>query len=124
MAKEVLLVDDSDIVRKLIRRIIEPMGYAIREAADGLQAVEQCKTKLPDVILLDFNMPEMDGMETLHEVRKLPGGDAIIIIFCTTMNESSFIMDAISAGANEYVMKPFDAEIIQGKFDQLGITPH
>lgn len=121
MTKKILLVDDSDIVRKVMRRIVEPMGFDVHEANNGLNAVEHCKTAMPDVILLDFNMPEMDGMEALKNIRALPNGGDVVIIFCTTVNEMDFIANAISSGANEYVMKPFDAEIIRGKFEQLGV---
>lgn len=121
MAQEILLVDDSDIVRKVMRRIVEPMGFDVKEANNGLVAVDHCKNNMPEVILLDFNMPEMDGMEALKAIRALPNGSDPVIIFCTTVNEMDFIANAISSGANEYVMKPFDAEIIRGKFEQLGV---
>jgi len=63
----------------------------------------------------------MDGLEYLKALRALPGGDAPIVIFCTTENDISHIQEAISSGANEYIMKPFDSEIIQAKFDQVGL---
>ncbi len=124
MAKQVLVVDDSKIVRKVTRKMLEPMGYEVHEAEDGQQAVDFCKNNMPDVILLDYNMPVMNGMDCLQGVRALPnGGSDVVIIFCTTVNEMDFIQKAIMAGANEYVMKPFDADILQGKFEQLNITP-
>jgi two-component system, chemotaxis family, chemotaxis protein CheY len=66
-------------------------------------------------------MPVMDGLEFLRELRNLPGGDAPIVVFCTTENDIEHIQQAIEAGANEYIMKPFDSEIIQAKFAQVGL---
>ena len=91
------------------------------EAADGSEALEVCKKNLPDGVLLDWNMPVMDGIEFLRALRALPGGDSPIVVFCTTENDMDHIQQAIEAGANEYIMKPFDSEIIQAKFAQVGL---
>jgi len=80
-----------------------------------------CKAGMPDGILLDWNMPVMSGIEFLQELRKLPGGDGPVVVFCTTENDIEHIQAAIEAGANEYIMKPFDSEIIQAKFAQVGL---
>ena len=76
---------------------------------------------MPDAILLDWNMPVMDGMEFLLQLRQLRGGDRPKVIFCSTENDTDHIAKAIRAGANEYIMKPFDSEIIRSKFAQLGL---
>ena len=76
---------------------------------------------MPDAVLLDWNMPVMDGLQFLKELRKLPGGNDPVVIFCTTENDIAHIEAAITAGANEYIMKPFDSEIIQAKFMQVGL---
>lgn len=124
MAKQILVVDDSKIVRKVTRKMLEPLGFEVHEAEDGQQAVDFCTRQMPDVILLDYYMPVMNGMDCLEQVRSLPnGGSEVAVIFCTTKNEMDFIQQALLAGANEYIMKPFDADILQGKFDQLGIAP-
>ena len=116
-----LIVDDSKIVRKVVRRIVETFGFNILEAENGLEAVNQARAHAIDVILLDWNMPVMDGMECMKEIR----ADASIhqpkIIFCTTENEFTKIQQALMNGADEYVMKPFDEAIIAGKLVQLGI---
>jgi len=121
MMKTCLVVDDSSVIRKVARRILEEMDFSIAEAADGKQALDQCVGSMPDAILLDWNMPVMDGMEFLTALRKSDGGADPIVVFCTTENDMSHITEAISAGANEYIMKPFDKEIIESKFAQAGL---
>ncbi len=118
--KTCLIVDDSRVVRKVAQKIFEDLGFACSEAEDGQKAVEACKAGMPDVILLDWNMPVMSGIEFLQVLRKTEGGDAPKVIFCTTENEFSFIEKALEAGANEYIMKPFDKEIVQSKLLQIG----
>lgn len=104
------------------RKILEQLNFEIEEAADGQQALDACKKAFPDVVLLDWNMPVMSGIEFLRELRNLPGGDAPIVVFCTTENDMSHIQEAIQAGANEYIMKPFDSDIIESKFAQVGLV--
>lgn len=121
MTKTCLIVDDSKVVRSVARRIISDLDFECVEAEDGQIALEVCKKDLPDSILLDWNMPNMMGIDFLKALRQLPGGDNPIVIFCTTENEFSFIEKALGAGADEYIMKPFDMDIIEGKFKQLGL---
>ena len=119
--KSCLIVDDSKVIRMVARKILQELGFDTLEAADGQEALNACKEKLPDAVLLDWNMPVMDGLQYLIELRKLPGGDAPVVVFCTTENDIEHIQKAIEAGANEYIMKPFDSEIIQAKFTQVGL---
>jgi two-component system chemotaxis response regulator CheY len=119
--KYCLIVDDSRVVRKVARRILEDLQFEIDEAADGKLALDACKARLPDVVLLDWNMPVMNGLEFLIELRQLPSGQEPIVVFCTTENDISHIQAAINAGANEYIMKPFDSDIIHAKFAQVGL---
>ena len=116
-----LIVDDSKIVRKVVRGIVEVFGFTILEAEDGKQAVDQARANTVDVIILDWNMPVMDGMECMKTIRADPSIHQPKIIFCTTENEFSKIQMAMMNGADEYVMKPFDEAIIAGKLSQLGI---
>ncbi len=119
--KTCLIVDDSKVIRMVAKKILQELAFETEEAADGQLALDACKKSLPDGVLLDWNMPVMDGLQFLVELRKLPGGDAPIVIFCTTENDIEHIQKAIEAGANEYIMKPFDSEIIQAKFSQVGL---
>ena len=119
--KTCLIVDDSKIVRKVVRRIVEGLGFAVLEAEHGQDAVAQVRSNAVDVMILDWNMPVMDGLECMKEIRADSSIAQPKIIFCTTENEFSKIQQAITAGADEYVMKPFDEAIIAGKMRQLGI---
>jgi len=119
--KSCLIVDDSKVVRKVARRILEDLHFSIEEAADGKLAMEACIKHMPDVILLDWNMPVMNGIDFLRVLRKSSGGAQPIVVFCTTENDLAHIQEALGAGANEYIMKPFDSDIIQTKFAQVGL---
>ena len=116
-----LVVDDSSVIRKIASRILEEMNFRIIEAADGAEALEICRRELPDAVLLDWNMPVMDGFEFMVHLRRLPGGDQPKVVFCTTENDIDHISKALHGGANEYIMKPFDSEIIESKFSQVGL---
>ena len=120
--KTCLVVDDSSVVRKIARRILEEMEFEIIEAEDGEQALEACRRALPDAVLLDWNMPVMDGYEFLGNLRRMPGGDVPKVVFCTTENGIDHIARALEAGANEYIMKPFDKEIVAAKFMEVGLV--
>jgi two-component system, chemotaxis family, chemotaxis protein CheY len=117
-----LLVDDSEVVRKISRKIMEGFNFEIAEAANGKEALEQVKKQMPDFILLDWNMPIMDGMEFLQMFRQDKTSSNTKVMFCTTENDMSRITAAMQHGADEYVMKPFDKDIIKFKLQQLGIV--
>ncbi|NVK34487.1 MAG: response regulator [Rhodobacteraceae bacterium] len=119
--KQCLVVDDSSVIRKVARRILEDLSFEIAEAEDGQQALDACRKSMPDAILLDWNMPVMDGLEFLTSLRSEDGGDKPIVVFCTTENDVAHIARAIRAGANEYIMKPFDREIVEAKFQEVGL---
>jgi two-component system chemotaxis response regulator CheY len=121
MMKTCLVVDDSSVIRKVARRILEGLEFQILEAEDGEQALDACRKQLPEAVLLDWNMPKMDGYEFLRQLRRMPGGDAPKVVFCTTENDVAHIARALHAGANEYIMKPFDKEIVEAKFQEVGL---
>ena len=118
--KTALVVDDSKVVRTVSRKILENMGFEVHEAENGQVALNCCEKTKPNVVMLDWNMPVMDGMEFLLAFRQLKEHQDAVVIFCTTENDITKIMEAMEAGANEYVMKPFDDEIIKNKLEQLG----
>ena len=119
--KSCLIVDDSKVIRMVAKKILQDLEFETVEAADGKLAIDACLADMPDGVLLDWNMPVMSGIEFLRELRAAPGGDKPIVVFCTTENDIEHIQEAIEAGANEYIMKPFDSEIIQAKFTQVGL---
>lgn len=114
--KTCLVVDDSRVIRKVARRIIEDMGFEVSEAGDGIEALSWCRGAMPDAVLLDWNMPGMDGIDFLRQLRREPGGEAPKVVFCTVENDLEHIREALDCGASEYIMKPFDSDIILSKF--------
>jgi two-component system chemotaxis response regulator CheY len=118
--KSCMVVDDSRVVRKVARRILETFGFECEEAEDGEKAFAACSAAMPDLILLDWNMPVMSGLEFLEKVRRLKNGNHPNIILCTTENDTRHIQRAMKAGANEYIMKPFDSDIMRTKLSQIG----
>lgn len=119
--KSCLVVDDSKVIRKVARRILEELNFSIEEAVDGQDALDACNRSMPNVVLLDWNMPVLDGLEFLKALRALKGIKQPTVIFCTTENDMAHIRTAMEAGADEYIMKPFDREIIEAKFIQVGL---
>jgi two-component system chemotaxis response regulator CheY len=119
--KTCLVVDDSRVIRKVARRMLEEIGFAVDEAGDGKEALERCAQSLPQSILLDWNMPVMNGLDFLKALRQTPGGDGPVVVFCTTENDIEHIQAALEAGASEYIMKPFDREILEAKLASVGV---
>jgi two-component system chemotaxis response regulator CheY len=119
--KSCLIVDDSKVVRMVARKILEGLNFDIDEAEDGKQALAVCQSSMPDCVLLDWNMPVMSGLEFLEQLRAMEDVIQPVVVFCTTENDMAHIQKAIEAGANEYIMKPFDSEILESKFVQVGL---
>ena len=119
--KSCLVVDDSRVIRKVARRILEELRFDVEEAEDGRVALDRCLRRMPDAVLLDWNMPVMSGIEFLRALRASAGGGQPVVVFCTTENDLGHIREALEAGANEYIMKPFDREIVEAKFAQVGL---
>ena len=120
--KTCLVVDDSKVIRKVARHILEGLNFSVSEAADGREALDQFRQSSPDVILLDWNMPVMSGMDFLRELRASDGGARPKVVFCTTENGMAYIRAAIEAGADEYVMKPFDRDTLESKLQIVGVA--
>ena len=119
--KQVLIVDDSRVIRKVAQRILQSLGFLTREAENGLEALNACRVMMPDAILLDWNMPVMDGITFLETLRAHKDGLKPKVLFCTTENEVPQIARAMQSGADEYIMKPFDREILASKFEEVGL---
>lgn len=117
-----LIVDDSRVIRKVSRHILERLKFDVAEAENGQEGIDYCRETKPDVILLDWNMPVMSGIEFVKELRAEPDGDKPKVVFCTTENDVAHIREAIDAGADEYVMKPFDHETLQIKLQLVGFS--
>jgi two-component system chemotaxis response regulator CheY len=116
-----LVVDDSRVVRKIARRILEGLGFEVAEAEDGAEALAFCAAAMPDAVLLDWGMPTMDGLEFVKRLRAEPGGDAPLVLFCSSETNPTRIALALDAGADEYIMKPFDGDIIEAKLSEVGL---
>lgn len=117
-----LIVDDSRFVRGYLRGLLEEKGIECEEAADGQAAIDCIHVGEPfDLALVDWNMPVMNGLEFLIALRREFGPDNPPVVFCTTENDIDHIEQAITNGAQEFIMKPFDEEILVGKFAQVGL---
>ncbi|AJP71971.1 response regulator [Sphingomonas hengshuiensis] len=120
--KSCLVVDDSKVIRKVARHILETLDFVVREAGDGREALDSCLASPPDVILLDWNMPVMSGLDFLRALKGSELPERPKVVFCTTENGMAYIRAAIEAGADEYVMKPFDRETLQSKLQIVGLA--
>ncbi|MGD0719813.1 MAG: response regulator [Roseiarcus sp.] len=119
--KHVLVVDDSPVIRKIARRILDGMRIQTSEATNGKDALAACSLQMPDAIMLDWNMPVLDGFGFLKQLRRLPGGDWPKVIFCTSEYDVSQIARAMHSGANEVMMKPFDRDLVKAKLVAIGL---
>lgn len=115
-----LLVDDSRVIRKVAHRIIADLGYQVIEAENGEEALARCKVSMPDLILLDWEMPVMTGVEFVAALRRIDGGVVPKVVFCTSKAETIDIYQGIGAGADEYVTKPFDQHTLLAKLQRIG----
>jgi two-component system chemotaxis response regulator CheY len=120
--KRILVVDDNKVIRRVIRQMLEACGISVEETTDGVQCLNHCREHgVPDGIVLDVNMPEMDGITCLQTMRADAAFRECVIVMCTTQVEIQHIATALSAGANEYLMKPFTEEILRDKLRTVGL---
>ncbi|MCQ6274105.1 response regulator [Bacillus sp. V3B] len=109
MAHRILIVDDAAFMRMMIKDILTKNGYeVVGEAADGQQAIEKYKECQPDLVTMDITMPEMDGITALKEIRKMNPNSKVIM--CSAMGQQAMVIDAIQAGARDFIVKPFQAD--------------
>jgi CheY-like chemotaxis protein len=119
-ARTCLIVDDSRVIRKVSSKIALSLGYVPVEAENGEEALARCKKSMPDLVLTDWNMPEMDGIEFVTKLRGIPTPKEPIVVFCTSNGEAKDIHDGIAAGADDYIVKPFDEAALKAKLERLG----
>lgn len=119
--KTCLVVDDSPVVRKVARRILENLKVVVSEAESGQQALDQCQQAMPDAIIFDYHMPGMGTVEFLSTLRGLHDGKSPFVIYCTTENDTADITRTIAAGADDYVIKPFDRDALRAKLVAAGL---
>jgi two-component system, chemotaxis family, chemotaxis protein CheY len=115
-----LIVDDSRVIRKVSSKIAISLGYVPVEAENGEEALARCKRSMPDLILTDWNMPEMDGIAFVTKLRSIPTPKEPVVVFCTSNGEAKDIHDGIAAGADDYIVKPFDEAALKAKLEKLG----
>jgi len=118
-----MIVDDSKTIRMILKRVLTEAGFEVCEAGNGREALEvlQVQDGAVTLALIDWNMPEMNGMELLTELRRQPAFSSIKVIMVTTEAEIGHMSSALQAGADEYVMKPFTKEILMEKLQLAGV---
>lgn len=113
-----LVVDDSEVVRRVARRILETLGFEVSEAENGQEAVERCVARMPDAVIVDWQMPVLNGLEFLGALRLATKGPRPYIFYCTTDNDPSELSRAFMGGADNYLIKPFDRQSLTDKLQQ------
>ncbi|HVZ68407.1 MAG TPA: response regulator [Rhizomicrobium sp.] len=119
--KQCLIVDGSRVIRRVAARILEDLKFETDEAESGASALEACRHKMPDAILVDAHLPDMPTADFVRNLRREQKGTGPAVIFCTTENDSEEIALAVSAGANDFLLKPFDRESLENKFAEVGL---
>ena len=119
--KHCLVVDDSRVIRKIACRILEQLRFETEEAEDAASALNACRKRMPDAVLLDGQLPQPGGIEFLRGLRREQGGERPVVVYCTTENDVSRIVEAIGAGADDYVLKPFNRNSIHDTLAENGL---
>ena len=119
--KHCLVVDDSRVIRKVASTILQGLDFETEEAEDGTAALRACRSQMPELILLDWSLPNSNVFEFLRSLRREQNGSHPVVVFCTTENDLSRINEAMLAGANDYVLKPYDRDVLKEKLSQVGL---
>ncbi len=114
-----LVVDDSDVIRKVARRVLEDMNYLVLEADSGEAALQQCLRAMPEIILLDWHMPGMSGHDVMTALKSIPADRQPVVVYCTTENDPQDLSRAFAGGAQAYLMKPFNRAILKSKIAEV-----
>ena len=116
-----IIADDSKIMRMLLRKIMENFGFDVTEAEDGEEVLEHCVSDRPDLIISDWSLPLIDGIDVLYKIR----GDRKVkqphFLFCSYVTDVAIIRQALDGGADDFIMRPFDEDIIGSKLAILGL---
>ena len=115
-----LVVDDSPIIRRILGLMLSRLGFALIEADTVQGALSLCAGSHPDLVVVDWNLPDQDGISLVQQLRRLPGGEKMKLVMCTSERSVSHIETALSAGADEYISKPFGIEVLETKLGYLG----
>ncbi len=121
--KIVAVVDDSPVIRKVARRLIEDFGFVVVEAPDGQSALHLCNANMPDAILLDWDLPDMSGLDVARGIAQLPKADGCKIVYMTSEMLIPEMARAKRAGVSGFMMKPFNRKLLAAKFDEVGLHP-
>lgn len=116
-----LVVDDSRATRSLLRRLLASFGYGVEEAGDGFEALRSLERHVPDLVLVDWNMPNMDGLELIRAIRADPSLERLTVMMVTSESDPVHIARALMAGADEYALKPMTREALGDKLELLGV---
>ena len=119
--KIVLIADDSPVIRKVGRRLLEDIGYVVMEASSGTDAIEQCRLNMPDVVIIDRDMPGPSAVDTIAQIARMPVNKPATILFCLSEVKIPEVMKAKRAGAAGFLLKPFDSDVLKEKFAEYGI---
>ena len=112
--RTILVVDDFDDARLLLRTWLERRGFRVVEAENGLQAINQAETELPDLIIMDVQMPQLDGLSATRQIRNLKSMNSVPIVAVSAYGADLFRDQALAAGCNEYVSTPFEPATLEG----------
>lgn len=124
MTRRALVVDDSRAMRSILSAIVEGLGYRVEQASDGRDGLARVEVDADfELALVDWNMPEMDGLQFVIAARERPELDGMRIVMVTTETEADRVVEALEAGADEYIMKPFDRDMLLAKLAMVGIEP-
>jgi two-component system chemotaxis response regulator CheY len=124
MTRRAIVVDDSRAMRSILSAIVDDLGFSVEQASDGRDALVKLRQASDiELALVDWNMPEMNGLELVAAIRQLPEFDALRIVMVTTETEADRVVEALDSGADEYIMKPFDRDMLLAKLAMVGIEP-
>ncbi len=118
-----LVVDASPVVRTVLKIALEALEFAVSEAATGLAALEHCRTSPPDLVVVEWDLPDMPGLKVLKLLRDGGAGGKPAVVFCSRRDGPAEMADAVREGAAEYIVKPFDSEIVQARLRLAGLAP-